>query len=146
MQARADYDVILADYGSMKGAHAHVNALRCKLRILDTFGTSPQYNDPRQKLHSASPALGIRMDQYFAYYPEVVSPANLHSPPLTVAHAAAAPSVSSQCPDHVQRRVVPPAPNDSRRPLPQVAEGSSFIGFTVTQTSPPAEKVAPSKK
>ena len=59
----ADYDLILTDYGSMQHAASSVARLRCKLRIFDTFGTSPQYNDPTTKLPSTAPSLGIRMDQ-----------------------------------------------------------------------------------
>ena len=48
-------------------------AIRCKLRVLDTFGTDAVHNDlDRPKMSKKMPpALGIRLDQYWSYYPKV---------------------------------------------------------------------------
>lgn len=88
----SQWDVILTDYGGVselwrardklvklgtqhdvKAFDSGLTALRCKLRVLDTFGTSEEFNAlERPKMtKKMPPALGIRLDQYWGYYPQV---------------------------------------------------------------------------
>ena len=133
----ADYDLILADYGSMKGAMAHVTSLRCKLRILDTFGTSPQYNDPRQKLQAATPPLGEHGQRNTAL--------------RALTFQASRPcSLRADMGDCRRLYLAGLRMDQYFSYYPDVAEGSTFIGFSVTPPdsaeSAVAEKVAPAKK
>jgi hypothetical protein len=86
----SQWDIILTDYGGVSelfrvkaksvnlnpfepGKHeAQLASIRCKLRILDTFGTSEEFNNViRNSTKKMPPALGIRLDQYWSYYPQI---------------------------------------------------------------------------
>jgi hypothetical protein len=88
----SQWDMILTDYGGVfelwrakdkvmkvgddkqKAAiQAQIEKLRCKLRVLDTFGTDARFNqvDRPKMSKKMPPALGIRLDQYWSYYPKV---------------------------------------------------------------------------
>ncbi len=89
----SQWDMIVTDYGGVSqlwksrtkisaaknpsndlhSNEALLTALRCKLRIVDTFGTSEEFNKDGRKGVSKKmvPALGIRLDQYWSYYPQV---------------------------------------------------------------------------
>jgi hypothetical protein len=77
------YDLILCDYAALtydglggpmwpRATEEVRSNLRCKLRVVDTYGTSARYNErTRPGAVASMPALGLRLDQYFAYYPDV---------------------------------------------------------------------------
>ena len=89
----AEWDMIVTDYGGVSELwrakaklektggsveqkatlEANIQALRCKLRVVDTFGTSEEFNNINRPKMSKKmpPALGIRLDQYWSYYPQV---------------------------------------------------------------------------
>eukprot|EP01043_Picozoa_sp_COSAG02_P014985 COSAG02_NODE_628_length_19343_cov_15.829297_1_plen_617_part_00 len=86
----SQWDLILTDYGGVsemwrakalaEETHSRktgkyeeqLASIRCKLRVLDTFGTSAEFNKVgRNGTKKMPPALGIRLDQYWGYYPQV---------------------------------------------------------------------------
>lgn len=77
-----DWDLVITDYASLgsdwrSSSHARQSAakksaqekLRCKLRVLDTFGTSSEFNYGKDA--PGRPALQIKTEQFYGYYPDV---------------------------------------------------------------------------